>query len=78
MSVVIPIVQKYERALLGPPIAARSRGGFIRKLPSPSGRFNLGYRGILEARGGIEPPMKVLQTFALPLGYRATEFKRSR
>ncbi len=25
----------------------------------------------LEARGGIEPPMKVLQTFALPLGYRA-------
>ncbi len=26
---------------------------------------------ILEARGGIEPPMKVLQTFALPLGDRA-------
>jgi hypothetical protein len=25
----------------------------------------------LEARGGIEPPMKVLQTFALPLGNRA-------
>lgn len=25
----------------------------------------------LEPRGGIEPPMKVLQTFALPLGYRA-------
>ena len=25
----------------------------------------------LEARGGIEPPMKVLQTFALPLGDRA-------
>ena len=25
----------------------------------------------LEARGGIEPPIKVLQTFALPLGYRA-------
>jgi hypothetical protein len=34
-------------------------------------------REILEARGGIEPPMKVLQTFALPLGYRATEFERS-
>src|SRR5271170_6839580 len=27
----------------------------------------------LEARGGIEPPIKVLQTFALPLGDRATE-----
>ena len=26
----------------------------------------------LEARGGIEPPIKVLQTFALPLGDRAT------
>jgi hypothetical protein len=26
---------------------------------------------MLEARGGIEPPMKVLQTYALPLGYRA-------
>src|SRR5262249_10152143 len=26
----------------------------------------------LEARGGIEPPIKVLQTFALPLGERAT------
>jgi hypothetical protein len=28
---------------------------------------------ILEARDGIEPSMKVLQTFALPLGYRALE-----
>ena len=27
----------------------------------------------MEARGGIEPPMKVLQTFALPLGYRAVQ-----
>ncbi len=27
---------------------------------------------ILEARGGIEPPIMVLQTIALPLGYRAT------
>src|SRR6266436_9264893 len=26
----------------------------------------------LEARGGIEPPIMVLQTIALPLGYRAT------
>ena len=26
---------------------------------------------LIEARGGIEPPIKVLQTFALPLGYRA-------
>ena len=26
----------------------------------------------LEARGGIEPPIKVLQTFALPLGDRAS------
>ena len=28
-------------------------------------------RDNLEARGGIEPPIKVLQTFALPLGDRA-------
>jgi hypothetical protein len=27
----------------------------------------------MEARGGIEPPIKVLQTFALPLGDRALE-----
>ena len=27
----------------------------------------------MEARGGIEPPIKVLQTFALPLGDRASE-----
>jgi hypothetical protein len=27
----------------------------------------------LEARGGIEPPIQVLQTCALPLGYRASE-----
>ena len=33
---------------------------------------------ILEARGGIEPPVKVLQTFALPLGYRAPHRNRSR
>ncbi len=26
----------------------------------------------MEARGGIEPPIMVLQTIALPLGYRAT------
>jgi hypothetical protein len=25
----------------------------------------------LEARGGIEPPIKVLQTYAFPLGDRA-------
>ena len=30
-------------------------------------------RGTLEARGGIEPPIEVLQTSALPLGYRAFE-----
>jgi hypothetical protein len=28
---------------------------------------------ILEARGGIEPPIRVLQTLALPLGDRATD-----
>jgi hypothetical protein len=27
----------------------------------------------LEARGGIEPPIRVLQTLALPLGDRASE-----
>jgi hypothetical protein len=28
-------------------------------------------KDMLEARGGIEPPIKILQTFALPLGDRA-------
>jgi hypothetical protein len=31
------------------------------------------YTKILEARGGIEPPIRVLQTLALPLGDRATD-----
>jgi hypothetical protein len=31
----------------------------------------------LEARGGIEPPIMVLQTIALPLGDRATGKKLS-
>ena len=35
--------------------------------PQSPDRMYLG----LEARGGIEPPIKVLQTFALPLGDRA-------
>jgi hypothetical protein len=30
---------------------------------------------MLEARGGVEPPIKVLQTFALPLGDRASVAK---
>jgi hypothetical protein len=30
----------------------------------------------LEARGGVEPPIKVLQTLALPLGYRAAGRKK--
>jgi hypothetical protein len=38
-----------------------------------SRRANANGVRFLEARGGIEPPMKVLQTFALPLGYRATD-----
>ena len=33
---------------------------------------------MLEARGGIEPPIKVLQTFALPLGDRAHTRSRLR
>ena len=34
-------------------------------------RFGDSLRRILEAANGIEPLMKVLQTFALPLGYAA-------
>jgi hypothetical protein len=30
----------------------------------------------MEARGGIEPPIKVLQTYALPLGDRATGWRQ--
>jgi hypothetical protein len=36
-----------------------------------NGACNHMIKGKLEARGGIEPPIKVLQTFALPLGDRA-------
>src|SRR5271154_6641589 len=43
------------------------------KVPSLDGFNSVGF---LEARGGIEPPMKVLQTFALPLGYRAPDQTR--
>jgi hypothetical protein len=32
----------------------------------------------LEARDGIEPSVKVLQTYALPLGYRALENRLTR
>ena len=32
------------------------------------------YRKVLEARTGVEPVMEVLQTSALPLGYRAERF----
>jgi hypothetical protein len=45
------------------PERQRATGGYKRKIYL-RGRF-------LEARGGIEPPIKVLQTFALPLGDRA-------
>jgi hypothetical protein len=34
-------------------------------------QFERRFEENLEARGGIEPPIKVLQTFALPLGDRA-------
>jgi hypothetical protein len=37
---------------------------------SLTGRTSL--KEVLEARGGVEPPIKVLQTFALPLGDRAS------
>lgn len=46
------------------PVLARRR-----RLGSVSLQGLSGFK--LEARGGIEPPIKVLQTFALPLGYRA-------
>ena len=36
-------------------------------LPAPVRRLLI---RTLEARGGIEPPMRVLQTLALPLGHR--------
>jgi hypothetical protein len=39
---------------------------------APSGLRYMLLKG-LEARGGVEPPIKVLQTFALPLGDRASD-----
>ena len=38
----------------------------------PFGGRNREFNRSLEARGGVEPPIKVLQTFALPLGDRAS------
>jgi hypothetical protein len=50
-------------------------GAIDSSAPSKSERYPFPYdtrrKKILEARGGIEPPIKVLQTFALPLGDRA-------
>ena len=39
----------------------------------PFGGRNREFNRSLEARGGVEPPIKVLQTFALPLGDRASD-----
>jgi hypothetical protein len=43
--------------------------------PGRRGNCGLVLTKILEARGRIELPIKVLQTFALPLGYRALDTK---
>ncbi len=42
------------------------------KAAEDAGIESAGKTAALEARGGIEPPIKVLQTFALPLGDRAS------
>jgi hypothetical protein len=42
------------------------------------GRSGISQGEKLEARGGIEPPIKVLQTYALPLGDRADCLWRNR
>jgi hypothetical protein len=45
------------------------------RMPEEPRRGTGQFREKLEARGGIEPPIKVLQTFALPLGDRAPSMR---
>src|SRR5262249_44905229 len=59
-------VSFFLETLLGHPASLWCRGN------TPTFGWLLRIQKILEARGGIEPPVKVLQTFALPLGYRAS------
>jgi hypothetical protein len=50
---------------------AHGMGGNTGKDQKTAHKITMDFRNKLEARGGIEPPIKVLQTFALPLGDRA-------
>jgi hypothetical protein len=50
-------------------------GSIAARASSQPGNLNLETR--LEARDGIEPTIKVLQTFALPLGDRALSRKKT-
>jgi hypothetical protein len=53
-----------------PPSLSGTRVASNEEIRAPAaGKF--GDWEILEARGGIEPPLRVLQTLALPLGHRA-------
>ena len=63
---------RFCRGLSVPRSSGRRGHGFSQIGPLPSLRTDLA-RANLEARGGIEPPIKVLQTFALPLGDRASD-----
>jgi hypothetical protein len=61
-------------------LQAKSRARSVAVARRPSRRTSEqvnGYTEILEARGGIEPPIEVLQTSALPLGDRAPSTPRS-
>jgi hypothetical protein len=44
----------------------------VKKITQRNGPSRQLSEELLEARGGIEPPIRVLQTLALPLGHRAT------
>jgi hypothetical protein len=61
-----------KSTILREPIQMSVRRSF-RKYLKVVQRSRVSFQNNLEARGGIEPPIKVLQTFALPLGYRALE-----
>ena len=66
MVCVIPSAKRPPIGLLYPTKRSRGWDGTASVGVNGAGRF-----GWVGARDGIEPPMKVLQTFALPLGYRA-------
>src|SRR6267154_6858636 len=66
---LVPILERFWAAMSGETVLGRSMRAIGRTGETVKSQEE---KERLEARGGIEPPIMVLQTIALPLGYRAT------